>query len=369
MDDDKKFMKRAITLARKGAGKTSPNPMVGAVIVKAGKIIGEGYHKFYGGNHAEIEAINSAKESVKGATIYVNLEPCSHYGKTPPCANRLVEEGFEKVVIAMLDPNSKVAGQGIEILKKNNIKVIVGVLEEEARQINEIFVKYITRKIPYVYLKYAMTIDGKIASTTGDSKWITNDKSRQKVHELRNRVGAIMVGIGTIIADDPSLNTRINRRTRKDPIRIILDSEGRIPLTAKVLNIDSNSKTIVVVTKKAKPIKIAAIEETGAEILVINQKNEKVDLVSLLKVLGNRGVDSILIEGGGEVSYSALTDNLVDKVMAYIAPKIIGGSSAPTPVGGMGILQMVDAIELINIKRKVYGQDILIEGYVKKRGK
>ncbi len=368
MDNDKKYMKRAIHLAKKGVGFTSPNPLVGAVIVKGGKVIGEGYHQNYGSNHAEVEAINSSKVSVKGATIYVNLEPCSHYGKTPPCANRIVAEKISRVVIATLDPNPKVAGKGIEILKKNNIEVVVGVLEKEAKQLNEIFIKYITEKIPYVFLKYAMTIDGKIASNKGDSRWITNDKSRQQVHKLRNRVGAIMVGIGTIIADDPSLNSRINKGVGKDPIRIIIDSECRISTDAKVIKIDSLARTLVVVTKRAKPERIAAIEATGTDILVVDQKKGKVDLVKLMKLLGLRGIDSILIEGGGKLNYSALEDNLVDKVYAYIAPKIIGGIKAPTPVGGTGIDLMRDAIELVNIKRRVLGEDILIEGYVKKRG-
>ncbi|MDD2370477.1 MAG: bifunctional diaminohydroxyphosphoribosylaminopyrimidine deaminase/5-amino-6-(5-phosphoribosylamino)uracil reductase RibD [Firmicutes bacterium] len=370
MDRDKKFMKRAIELAKKGEGSTRPNPLVGAVIVKNGEIIGEGYHQYYGENHAEIEAINSSKESVVGATLYVNLEPCSHYGKTPPCANRIVEEGFSKVVIGMMDPNPKVAGKGIGILKKNNIEVVVGVLENEAKQLNEIFIKYITENRPFTYLKYGMTLDGKIATTTGDSKWITNDKSRQEVHKIRNKVGAIMVGIGTILADDPSLNTRIKNISGKchDPIRIIVDSECRIPPTAKVLHLNSQSKTIVAVTKKADPLKIGEVLATGAEVLIVDQKDERVNLNSLIKILGEKGIDSILIEGGSELSYSVLAESLIDKVMAFISPKIIGGARAPTPVGGKGINLIKDAIELKKVKRKVYGQDIMIEGYIKKRG-
>ncbi|KAF0091675.1 MAG: diaminohydroxyphosphoribosylaminopyrimidine deaminase [Fusobacteria bacterium] len=366
--DDIYFMNKAMELARKGEGRTSPNPLVGAVIVKDGRIIGEGYHAYYGGNHAEVEAINNSKESVEGSTIYVNLEPCFHYGKTPPCAKRLVEEGVDKVVVAMLDPNPKVAGRGIEILKENGIIVEVGLLEKEAKELNEVFIKYITKGIPYIYLKYAMTLDGKIASITGDSKWISNEKSRQEVHKLRNKVGGIMVGLGTIIADDPSLNTRLRDGEGKDPVRIIVDSLCRIPPTAKVLNIDSDAKSIVAVTKGADPLKIVEVEKTGAEVLVIDDKGGRVDLRSLLEILGNRGIDSILIEGGGELIYSALEDELVDKVQVYIAPKIIGGSKAPTPVAGKGINLMCEAIELHDIKRKMFDENIMIEGYVRKRG-
>lgn len=366
--DDIYFMNRVLELARLGEGRTSPNPLVGAVIVKDGRIIGEGYHSYYGGNHAEVEAINNAKESVKGSIIYVNLEPCSHFGKTPPCAKRLVEEGFRKVVVAILDPNPKVAGRGIEILKENGIDVELGLLEKEARELNEVFIKYITKGIPYIYLKYAMTLDGKIASCTGDARWISNEKSRQEVHKLRNKVSGIMVGIGTILADDPSLNTRLTSANGKDPVRIIIDSNCRIPTTAKVLHLDSNNKTIVAVTKNADCKRIAEIEDTGAEVLVIDDKDGRVDLESLFWVLGKRGMDSILIEGGGELSYSALEDELIDKLQVYIAPKIIGGSKASTPVTGKGISLMKDAIELQDIKRKIFDEDIMIEGYVRKRG-
>lgn len=366
--DDIYYMNRVLELARLGEGRTSPNPLVGAVIVKDGKIIGEGFHSYYGGNHAEVDAINNASESVKGATLYVNLEPCSHYGKTPPCAMRIVKEGICRVVIGMVDPNPKVAGRGIEILKENSIEVEVGLLEKEARELNEVFIKYITKGIPYIYLKYAMTLDGKIASCTGDAKWISNEKSRQEVHKLRNKVSGIMVGIGTILADDPSLNTRLEEGKGKDPIRIIIDSNCRIPSTAKVLHLDSNNKTIVVVTKNADYMRIAEIESSGAEVIVIDEKENRVDLKCLMKVLGIRGIDSILIEGGSELIYSALEAELVDKIQVYIAPKIIGGSKSPTPVGGRGISLMNNAIELMDVKRKIFDEDIMIEGYVRKRG-
>ena len=365
-NNDIYYMKRAIELARKGEGKTSPNPLVGAVIVKDGRIIGEGYHKYYGGNHAEVEAINNAKESVRGATIYVNLEPCSHYGKTPPCAIRLVEDGVRKVVMGIRDPNPKVSGQGIKILEDSGIEVVEGVLEKEAKELNEVFIKYIISRRPFVYLKYAMTLDGKIATINGDSKWISNEKSRQEVHKLRNKVSGIMVGINTIIVDDPSLNVRMNEG--QDPTRIIVDSNCRISPNAKVLQIESDARTIVAVTRNADPLKVALIEETGAEVLVIGEREGRVDLKSLLKLLGKRGIDSILIEGGGSLIWSALEEELVDKVQVYIAPKLIGGVKSPTPVGGKGIDLMSEAIELYDIKRKIFDEDIMIEGYIKKRG-
>lgn len=368
--DDIYFMNRALELARLGVGRTSPNPLVGAVIVKDGRIIGEGYHGYYGGNHAEVEAINNASESVEGGTIYVNLEPCSHYGKTPPCAKRLVEEGIVRVVAAIYDPNPKVAGKGFGILRDNGIEVEVGLMEKEARELNEIFIKYITEKIPFVYLKYAMTLDGKIATITGDARWISNEKSRQEVHKLRNKVGGIMVGIGTIISDNPSLNTRIveGDDKGKDPTRIIVDSHCSIPVNSKVLHLESDARTIVAVTRQADHHKIKAVQATGAQVLVIEDRNDRVDLASLFKVLGNRGIDSILIEGGGELIYSAIETELVDKVQVYIAPKIIGGAKAPTPVAGKGVTMMKEAIELKNIKRKVFDEDIMIEGYIRRRG-
>ncbi len=368
--DDIYYMNKALELARLGEGRTRPNPLVGAVIVKEGRIIGQGYHGYFGGNHAEVEAINSAKESIRGATIYVNLEPCSHYGKTPPCANRLVEEGIERVIVAMYDPNPKVAGKGIGILRDKGIKVEVGILEKEARELNEIFIKYITERMPFVYLKYAMTLDGKIASVTGDARWISNEKSRVEVHKLRNRVCAIMVGLGTIVADDPSLNTRIleGEEKGKDPIRIIVDSHCNIPVNSKVLYLESDARTIVAVTRQADYQKIEAVKNTGAEVLVIEDKDDRVDLISLFRVLGKRDIDSILIEGGGELIYSALEAELVDKVQVYIAPKMIGGAKAPTPVAGKGITLMREAIELKDIKRKVFDEDIMIEGYIRKRG-
>lgn len=363
---ESKFMARALEIAKRGSGYTNPNPLVGAVIVRDGRIIGEGYHEVYGSNHAEINAFNNATEDVRGATMYVTLEPCAHYGKTPPCAKAIVEKGIKKVVIGLKDPNPLVAGKGIKILEDNGVEVIVGLLEEQGRQLNEIFLKYITTNIPFCIMKTAMTLDGKIATKTGDSRWVTEELSRKYVHKLRNRVAGIMVGIGTILADDPLLNTRLDGEGSKDPVRIIIDSTGRIPLKAKVLNSNSKAKAIVAVTEKAEKDKIRALEEKGAEVIITPTKNNGVDLYYLMKILGEKKIDSILLEGGSKINYSALEAKIVDKVNAFIAPKIIGGDTAKTPVGGEGKVFMKDAISLKNINFHRFGNDIMIEGYVMK---
>lgn len=361
---DIKYMQRALELAKLGTGYTNPNPLVGAVIVKDDRIIGEGWHKAYGAHHAEVNAFLNAAEDVEGATMYVTLEPCSHYGKTPPCAKAIVEKKIKKVVIGLKDPNPLVAGKGIEILQKAGIEVVTGVLEEEGRKLNEIFLKYITTKLPFCIMKTAMTLDGKIASFTGDSRWVTGEASRQYVHELRHRVAGIMVGIGTVLADDPSLTTRLEQGRGSDPIRIVADSSARIPLEAKVLNLESDKKTIIAVTEKAEKNKLKALEGKGAEVIVIPSKNGKVNLSLLMRELGERKIDSILLEGGSELNYTALEEGIVDKVNAFIAPKILGGNSAKTPVGGLGKEYMRDAIKLRSIDVQRFGDDIMVEGYI-----
>ncbi|MCY6960535.1 bifunctional diaminohydroxyphosphoribosylaminopyrimidine deaminase/5-amino-6-(5-phosphoribosylamino)uracil reductase RibD [Clostridium brassicae] len=365
---DKEYMKRAIELAKKGEGLTKPNPLVGAIIVKNNKVIGEGYHEFYGGPHAEVNAFRNATEDVKGAKMYVTLEPCSHYGKTPPCAKAIIENGIKEVVIGMKDPNPLVAGKGIKILEENGIKVSCGVLEDEVRQINDIFIKYITTKKPFCIMKTAMTMDGKIATYIGDSKWITNDLSRQYVHKIRNRVSAIMVGIGTVLADNPRLTTRLEDKIGSDPIRVIVDSKGRIPLEAEVLNIESNAKTIIVVIDKAGKEKIQAIKEKGAEVIIAPEKNGRVNLAYLMDELGKRDIDSVLLEGGSTLNFSALSERIVDKVITFIAPKLIGGETSKTPLGGEGIASMKDAIKLQNIKINTFGEDVMIEGKIVNNG-
>ncbi|MCT4509326.1 MAG: bifunctional diaminohydroxyphosphoribosylaminopyrimidine deaminase/5-amino-6-(5-phosphoribosylamino)uracil reductase RibD [Tepidibacter sp.] len=363
---DSKYMKRAIELAFKGRGYTSPNPLVGAVIVKEGRVIGEGYHEYYGGNHAEVNAINTSSEDVAGATMYVTLEPCSHFGKTPPCAKLIIDKKIKEVIIGMMDPNPIVAGRGIKLLRDQGIKVTVGILEEEVRRLNEIFIKYITTKLPFCILKTAMTLDGKIATNIGDSKWITNEKSREYVHEIRHEVSGIMVGIGTVLADNPSLTTRLKDKEGSDPVRIIVDTECRIPLESKVLNLDSKVKTIIATTEKADKDKIKLIKEKKAEVIITPLKNNRVDLGYLIKKLGEMKIDSILIEGGSTLNYSILKEGCIDKVISFIAPKIIGGENAKTPIGGVGIDYIKDSIELKNIQSKMFDQDIMIEGYLRK---
>lgn len=363
---DIKYMQRALELAKKGIGYTHPNPLVGALIVKNKKIIGEGYHKVYGDSHAEINAFNNAAEDVTGATMYVTLEPCSHYGKTPPCAYAIVEKGIKKVVIAMKDPNPLVSGKGIEILKNNGIEVITGVLEKEAKKLNEIFIKYITTKHPFCILKTAMTLDGKIATNIGDSKWISNESSRKLVHKLRHQVSGIMVGIGTVLADDPFLTTRLKKINGINPTRIIVDTYGRIPLNANVLKDCEKAKTILATTKLSEAKKLKEIEKRGAKIIITPLKDRKVDLTFLMEALGKQKIDSILLEGGATLNYSALKENIVDKLISFIAPKMVGGINAKTPIGGEGISYMKDAILLKDMKVSTIEDDLMIEGYVRK---
>lgn len=363
---DHMYMMRALALAQKGIGYTRPNPLVGAVIVKDGRIIGEGYHGYYGGPHAEINAFNHALEDVTGATMYVTLEPCSHYGKTPPCVDAIIKKNIKKVVVAMEDPNPLVAGKGIQRLKNHGIEVVTGILQREAEKLNEIFIKFMTTRLPFCILKTAMTLDGKIAAYTGDAKWITNEVSRGFVHKLRHQVSAIMVGIGTVLADDPLLTTRLDNGEGKNPIRIIVDSRGRIPLESQVLKTIDQAQTIIATTELADPKKLKAIENTGAIIHITPLKNNGVDLSSLMKSLGEKKIDSVLLEGGSTLNYSALDEGIVDKVMSFIAPKIIGGSTAKTPVGGIGKASIQDAILLHSMEILRFGDDMMIEGYVRR---
>lgn len=364
---DIRFMKRALELAEKGAGFANPNPMVGSVIVKNGNIIGEGYHKLFGGNHAEIEALSSVTYQPKGCTMYVTLEPCSHYGKTPPCVNAIINSGIKKVVVAMLDPNPLVAGNGIKILRENGIEVITGVLENEAKKLNEIFIKYITTKLPFCLLKSAMSLDGKIATKFSDSKWITCNESRKYVHKLRHKYSSIMVGVNTVLVDNPLLTVRIPDFQGNNPARIIVDSRCRIPLDANVVKKLSNAKTLIATTKQADPEKIKILSNMGAQVLMLPSKNKRVDLNILMEKLGEMGIDSILLEGGGTLNYSALEAGIVDKFNYFIAPKILGGTLSKTPVEGDGVSLVKNAFLVNNMITHKFGQDIMIEGYVNQR--
>jgi len=360
------YMQMAFELAKKGAGRVNPNPLVGAVIVKNGKVIGEGFHEYYGGPHAEVNAFCSAKESVEGAAMYVTLEPCSHYGKTPPCAEAIVKNKIAKVVIGMLDPNPLVSGKGVKLLEENGIEVEYGYLCEELNQMNRVFLKYIQTKTPYVVMKTAMTLDGKIASKTGDSRWVSNEKSRTRVHHLRNELAGIMVGVDTVIADDPILTTRLESGVGRNPVRIVVDSSARIPLESKIVNTANQAKTIVAVTEKADSIKIAQIQQLGNAVLIVKSRNGRVDLADLMVKLGKAGIDGILLEGGATLNFAALEAGIVDEGMFFIAPKIIGGAKAKTPVGGSGIEKMKDAIELDEVKINQFGNDLMLTGKIRK---
>ncbi len=362
---DKYYMQIALNLAQRARGRTSPNPMVGALVVKNNKVIGQGYHAKAGTPHAEIHALNEAGKDAPGATLYVTLEPCCHQGRTEPCTKAILNSGVERVVVAMVDPNPLVKGKGIKCLKEGGLKVTVGVLEKEARCLNEAFIKYITTKMPFVILKTAMSLDGKIATRTGESKWITGPEARNYSHQLRNCYDAILVGVNTILRDNPALTTRLPEGETKNPVRIVVDSQARTPLEAQVVTNAKETPTLIAVTNAAPADKINQLEKMGVEILPVNTNNNgRVDLKALMLELGRREITSVLIEGGGEVHSSALKAGIVDKMGWFIAPLIIGGQGAPGPVGGEGVASLKEAISLGQITVKKCGQDIYVEGYL-----
>ena len=356
---DEIFMREALKLARNAEGRTSPNPLVGAVVVKDGRIIAQGWHRKAGTPHAEIHALNMAGELAKGATLYVTLEPCSHFGRTPPCARAIVDAGIKKVFAAMKDPNPKVAGRGFEILQSAGVEVEVGLLEEEAQKLNEIFIKWVTKNLPFITMKFACSIDGKIATVAGESQWISCEASRKFTHHLRDINDAILVGVGTVLADNPSLTTRLVEG--KNPVRVIVDSNARTPLDSKVL--DKSARTIIATTSNAPPEKISALKNCGVEIIFAGG-GERVDLKILMQALAEREITSVLVEGGGTINFSLLRAGLVDKVLAFVAPKIIGGKNSLTAVEGAGFEKLSDAVTLKNITVQNFGEDILIGGYV-----
>ncbi|MCR3955559.1 MAG: bifunctional diaminohydroxyphosphoribosylaminopyrimidine deaminase/5-amino-6-(5-phosphoribosylamino)uracil reductase RibD [Gudongella sp.] len=360
---DERYMECALELAELGSGFVNPNPLVGAVIVKDNRIIGEGYHKAFGGPHAEINAFGNASEDVAGATMYVTLEPCSHYGKTPPCVEAIIRSGIKRVVIGMVDPNPLVAGNGVRMLKVNGIEVETGILEDKCRLQNEVFIKYITTGKPFCIFKSAMTLDGKIATYTGDSKWVSGEESRLHVHRLRNRVSAILVGVGTVLADDPLLTARLGEEKVKNPIRVIVDTRGRIPVDSNLVRTAGEVRTILATTNQAPKNALEDLRERGLEIMVTQEKDGRVDISSMVERLGELGIDSILIEGGGAIGYSFLEERLIDKVLFFIAPKLVGGDDSKSPLGGKGVQMMKDAIGIDKLKAVPIGEDILIEGY------
>jgi diaminohydroxyphosphoribosylaminopyrimidine deaminase/5-amino-6-(5-phosphoribosylamino)uracil reductase len=361
---DEQYMKLVMELAKKAEGYTSPNPMVGALVVRAENIVGRGYHARAGAAHAEIMALNEAGERAEGATLYVNLEPCCHYGRTGPCVEMIIAAKIKKVVIAMVDPNPLVAGKSIALLRQSGVIVITGVLENEARRLNEVFIKYITTGIPFVALKAAMSLDGKIATRLGESQWITSGQARLFGHYLRHRYDAILASVNTVILDNPSLTTRLPKGGGKDPIRIIVDSRARTPPEAKIITQRSSSPTLIAVTKMAPAERVATLRKAGAEVFVMPEENQRVSLKLLMGELAKKEITSVLIEGGGEVHASALKAGIVDKVYWFIAPKIIGGKEAPGPVGGLGIGCLTEAIQLKEVRVRRLGEDIGVEGYI-----
>ena len=356
---DQNYMLRAIQLAKQGEGWTNPNPMVGAVIVKNGRIIGKGYHKKCGELHAERNAIASLTESAEGATIYVTLEPCCHYGKTPPCTEAIIEQKIKRVVIGSRDPNPKVSGKGIKMLQEAGIEVIEDFMREECDRLNPVFFHYITMKTPYVVMKYAMTLDGKIATKTGASKWITGEAARAEVQHMRHRYMGIMAGIGTVLADDPMLNVRMEGW--KSPIRILCDSGLRIPLDGQIVKSAGKYRTIVAYADSENTeAKRKRLHEMGVETICCPDENNQVDLKKLMKYLGEEGIDSILLEGGGTLNDSALRAGIVQEVQAFIAPKLFGGMNSKTPVEGIGVRFPSEAVKLKCTDICQIGEDIRI---------
>lgn len=354
------YMRLALDIAKRGIGYTSPNPLVGCVVVKDNRIIAEGCHERYGEFHAERNALTNCQEDLSGATMYVTLEPCCHYGNTPPCTDIIIERGIEKVVIGSMDPNPKVAGKGAQILRAHGIEVESGVLEKECLALNDIFFHYITTKMPYVAMKYAMTMDGKIATHTGDSKWVTGEEARHHVHELRKRYRAIMVGVGTVLADDPMLNCRIEEGV--NPVRVVCDSKLRIPLDSQIVKTAKEITTIVCYAEGEEE-KVTSLQKAGVELLH-QAKEGRVDVTAVMKELGDRGIDSVLVEGGGTLHGTLLKSNLVKKIYCYLAPKLIGGRDAKSPVEGDGFSLMREAMQVTDIEIRKLGEDICISGYV-----
>lgn len=360
---DEKYMQEALRQARKGLGRTSPNPAVGAVVVMDGQILAKGYHRKAGLPHAEVDVLSKLGGRAKGGTLYVNLEPCHHYGRTPPCTEAILRSGLKRVVIGMKDLNPAVTGGGSEFLKEKGIKVTIGVLEQACRRLNEAFIKFVTSGRPFIMVKSALTMDGWTATSQRLSKWITNEKSRQYVHRLRDRTDGVMVGVGTVIADDPALTTRLKRKRGKDPMRIIADTHLRTPLNAKVLNHDSSADTILVVGSHGKDDGPDRARKKGVSTLVCPMKDGRIDLVALMGILGEMSVTSLLIEGGASIIGSMIRERLIDKFYIFKAPKILGGEDGVPMAAGPGVKKMDDCLVLKDIHTRRFGDDILVVGY------
>ena len=356
------YMNLAMKLALKAKGETSPNPLVGAVVVKNGRIIGKGYHAKAGLAHAEVMALDEAAENAKNATLYVTLEPCAHFGRTPPCVDRIIKSGIKEVIIGTIDPNPRNNGRGVNLLKQNKIKVEVGFLEDRLRKFNEPFIKYITKRMPFVTVKIAQSLDGKIATENGDSKWITSDKSRSFAHKIRKDYDAIMVGINTVLRDNPKLNAWFSK---KHPIKIIVDSQLSTPQKANIFSSDSRIIIVTVASRPGQETQNRQILAQKAKVLEVKEKAGQVNLKNMMKNLAQLEITNILVEGGGTLIGALFDEGLVDKVLFFVSPKIIGGKNAISSVMGKGISRIDKAIKLKNISLKRLGEDFLIEGYVK----
>jgi diaminohydroxyphosphoribosylaminopyrimidine deaminase/5-amino-6-(5-phosphoribosylamino)uracil reductase len=361
---DQNWMRRALELAVRARGRTSPNPMVGAVLIKDGQLIGEGFHAYAGSDHAEVAALREGGSAAAGATLYVSLEPCCHHGRTPPCVEQIVLAGIHRVVAACEDPNPAMSGRGIATLRAASLSVDVGVLAEEAARLNEAFFTHVRTGRPFVILKVAASLDGKIATRTGESRWITGESARRHVHQLRNEVDAVLVGIGTVLRDDPLLTTRLGIADQRDPTRVIVDNLARLPLRAKVVNRASTAPTLLAVSQMAPRTKLDALEREGVQVIVVESSPRRVSLEHLMEALGKRGVLSVMIEGGAEINASALRERIVDKALVFLAPILVGGKSTPTAVGGEGIETLVQAVRLRDVRIERFDDDILVEGYI-----
>jgi diaminohydroxyphosphoribosylaminopyrimidine deaminase/5-amino-6-(5-phosphoribosylamino)uracil reductase len=361
---DEHYMRLAIEIAKGNIGQTNPNPVVGAVVVNTHQIVGMGAHLKAGEAHAEVHALDMAKEKAIGATIYLTLEPCSHYGRTPPCAKKVISSGIKKAFIATLDPNPLVAGRGVTMLQEAGIEVEVGLLKQESEKMNEVFTHYITHQTPFVTLKMATTLDGKIATVTGESQWITSEESRADVHLLRHQNDAIIIGVQTVLKDNPALTTRINNGYGKHPIRVILDSSLRTPLDAQIAN-TSVAPTWIFVNKHVPHETINQFTKSDVRIFQTEDESQ-VSISAVLQILGNAQVASLLVEGGGEVNASFLEGGFVHKVISYMAPTLIGGNQAPTSFRGKGIEDLAEAVQLYNVEYVPIGRDLKIIGYVSK---
>ena len=362
------YMECALSLARLAMGYTSPNPAVGAIVVKNGVAIGMGYTQPAGSDHAEVMALRQAGDEARGATMYVTLEPCSHYGRTPPCTQAIIDAGISEVNIALIDPNPQVSGRGISKLNESGINTHLGAYQQEAYEINEAYIKHITTGLPFVIAKFAMSLDGKIATKSGDSKWITNDEARKYVHNLRHTMDAIMVGVNTIIIDNPHLTARgcggKGGVGKAQPLRLVVDSKGKVSLGAHIF--EPPGEVLLAVVEPFDPQKKEEFTQAGTEVIEVPGRDGLVDIGELLRVLGQRNIVTILVEGGGKLLGSFFDYGLVDKVYAFIAPVIIGGREAKTAVGGNGVAKITEALRLSQVSIKSFGDDMLVSGYIGK---